>query len=79
MTEGDYWYREFFLHEGKLLNGYPDYLKKTFRPGASPGVHLIFVAPREGLGAPEFAALCHRLAEELRRLSHPEAQDAPAI
>ncbi len=79
MTEGEHWYREFFLHEGRLLTGYSDYLKKTFRPRASPGVHLIFVAPREGIGAPEFAVVCTRLAEDLHRLSHLQGQPKPAI
>jgi hypothetical protein len=71
LTEGSHWYREFFLQEGDLLDGYSAYLKKTFRPRADPGVHLIFVAPREDLDAGEFAAACNRLAEQLHRLTIP--------
>jgi exosortase/archaeosortase family protein len=71
LTEGRHWYREFFLHEGDLLDGYSAYLKRTFRPRSDPGVHLIFVAPREDLDAGEFATACGRLAEELHRLSNP--------
>jgi exosortase/archaeosortase family protein len=71
LTEGRHWYCEFFLHEGVLLDGYAAYLKKTFRPRADPGVHLIFVAPREDLDAKEFAASCAGLAEQLHRLTIP--------
>ena len=71
LTEGQHWYREFFLQEDELLDGYSAYLKKTFRPRADPGVHLIFVAPREDLDAGEFADICTGLAEQLHRLTIP--------
>lgn len=69
MTDGDHWYREFFLHEDVLLRSYSAYVRKTFRPRADPGVHLIFVAPRERIGAMEFDAACETLAEDLYRRS----------
>lgn len=69
MTDGDHWYREFFLHEDVLLRSYSAYVRKTFRPRADPGVHLIFVAPRERIGAVEFDAACETLAEDLFRRS----------
>jgi exosortase/archaeosortase family protein len=71
LTEGQHWYREFFLQEDELLDGYSAYLKKTFRPRADPGVHLIFVAPRDELRAGEFADICTGLAEQLHRLTIP--------
>jgi exosortase/archaeosortase family protein len=76
MTEGRHWYREFFLQNGELLSAYSAYLGKTFRPGADPGVHLIFVAPCEGLTPGEFSAACEQVAEELHRLS---AGSKPAL
>jgi len=69
MTEGKHWYREFFLHEDALLRSYSAYVRKTFRPRADPGVHLIFVAPRGEIGAAEFDAACVSLAEDLYRRS----------
>lgn len=69
MTEGSHWYREFFLHEDALVSSYSAYVRKTFRPRADPGVHLIFVAPRDGIGAVEFDAACGSLAEDLYRRS----------
>lgn len=69
LTEGRHWYREYFLMEDELLDDYASYLRKTFRFRADPGVHLIFVSPREDIDAADFATTCKRLAEELQRLS----------
>jgi hypothetical protein len=58
--------------EDELLDDYASYLRKTFKFRADPGVHLIFVAPREEIDAGDFAIACKRLAEELQRLSVAE-------
>ncbi len=49
-----HWFREFFLHEGRLLESYADYLKHSFRPGSAPGVHLIAVIPKDQASAETF-------------------------
>ena len=64
-TDGTHWFREFFLHEGELITGYVDYLKHTFRPWTSPGVHLIFVAKRESMSAETFDRSCAESASTL--------------
>lgn len=67
-SDGKHWLREFFLQDGKLLQGYPEYLKSTFRPGSDPGVHLIFISPHS-FGTPaEFSKTGAELAESLYQL-----------
>lgn len=70
-SDGKHWLREFFLHEGKLLNQYPDYLKSTFRPGSDPGVHVICIAPLQFGPPSKFAETADHLAESLHQ--HSEA------
>lgn len=63
-TDGKHWLREYFLQEGELLSDYGCYVESTFRPWASPGVHLIFISPQERLSPSEFAKACDLLAQD---------------
>lgn len=68
-TDGQHWLREYFLHDGRLLADYPSYLRQTFRPWADPGVHLIFVAPKDKIPAADFSKHCQELAQTFYTLS----------
>jgi exosortase/archaeosortase family protein len=74
MTDGKHWLREFFLQDGNLLADYGSYLRRTFRPWASPGQHLIFITPRENFSPADFERQCTRLAESLHHLCIPTPQ-----
>lgn len=65
-TDGSHWLREFFLQKGKLCNDYEDYLQNTFHPLTDPGIHLIFVAPREQIGETDFESQCQHLAVQFQ-------------
>ena len=67
-TDGDHWLREFFLQDGALLPDYMSYLRSTFKPWASPGVHVIFVAPKARLTPASFDEQCILLAGRLQAL-----------
>jgi len=64
-TDGQRWMREFYIQDGKLVAGYTAYIWRTFRPGSSPGVHLIFVTTRDQMTADAFNASCLQLAAQL--------------
>jgi hypothetical protein len=64
-TDGGRWMREFYLVDDVLLATYPAYLKRTFRPFSSPGVHLIFAAKRDCMSEGTFNEKCQDLAAEL--------------
>jgi exosortase/archaeosortase family protein len=69
MTDGKRYMREFFLLRDELLADYPSYVRRTFAPFASPGVHLIASVPVEAMGARSFAATARTLAGELQGLT----------
>lgn len=76
-TDGTHWLREFFLQDGKLLSDYASYLKSTFRPGSDPGVHLIFISPRE-TGTPQnFSKQSAELAASFYRICQGSAPVQP--
>jgi exosortase/archaeosortase family protein len=86
-SDDKHWLREFFLQDGRLLTDYPAYLKSTFRPGAEPGVHLIFIAPQALSSPQEFASNTAKLATAFHELcqrgdsggaSTPTRPNAPA-
>ncbi len=62
------WMTEFFIHEGKLLENYFEYLLSSLKPSSSPGVHLIFEAPSRALGPENFRAEAARAARAANRL-----------
>lgn len=64
-TDGKVWRREYFLHEGQLLDRYPAYLKSSFWPTRSSGVHLIFSALSHAMSAQEFAEMTDALAKRV--------------
>ncbi len=63
-TDGTHWMRECFVQDGALLLDYPEYLKSTFAPKSSPGVHLIFIAPKEAFSPQDFSLLAAKLARQ---------------
>lgn len=75
-TDGRHWLREFFYQDGRLLPDYAAYLRSTFKPWSSPGVHLMFLAPQEKFSPAEFDAQCVRLAAEFQALCQPAAKPA---
>ena len=64
-TDGQNWLYECFLHDHQLLATYPAYLRSTSKPGASPGVHFIFIAPQETMTMASFSKSCQELAAKL--------------
>lgn len=64
-TDQEHWMREFYLQGGQLLSSYPDYIRQTFRPWASPGVHLIFVTNMKSMSAGSFNEVCVKLSQRL--------------
>ena len=67
-SDGSHWLREYYLVNGELVPEYMSYLLRTFRPWASPGVHLIFVAHQKGMTADQFKAASAKLAEQLHEM-----------
>ena len=65
MTDGEYWFREFFLQGGRLVPTYFNYLKATLMPRSSPGVHLIIIGHRETMSPAAFNTAATALAGEL--------------
>lgn len=65
MTDGELWMREFFIQDGRLLDSHLDYVKSTLGPGKSPGVHLIFVAMKNSMGAKQFDSTAQELADRV--------------
>ena len=66
-TNDTHWYREFFLHDGQLCLSYARYLKHSFRPGSSPGVHLVAVVPKAKFSAEAFNGLACDLAQGIHQ------------
>lgn len=64
-TDGKVWRKEYFLHEGQILPRYSAYLKSSFWPGSSSGVHLIFSALCQTINAGEFAERSDALAKRI--------------
>lgn len=77
-TDGKHWLREFFIQDGRLLADYPSYLKSTFSPGADPGVHLIFISPKERGTPQEFATASAGLAAAFHELVSEERFSRPS-
>ena len=54
-TGGKMWMKDFYIHDGKLLDSYSDYLVASFSPFSPPGVHLILDAPAESMSVTYFS------------------------
>lgn len=68
MTDGRRWMREFFLQDGQILRDYASYLRSTFAPFSSAGIHIIASASVDSMSAAAFAETVDRLADEIHRL-----------
>jgi hypothetical protein len=67
-SDGKHWLREFFLQDQQWIAEYGTYLKNTFRPGADPGVHLIFISPMDRVTPDLFAKESSSLASTFHDL-----------
>jgi exosortase/archaeosortase family protein len=76
-TDGENWMREFFLQDHALHQDYSSYVRSTFRPWASPGVHLICVVPKGKLTHAEFDQQSLKIATTLHRLC--ESRSNPSL
>ncbi len=76
-TDGKHWLREFFIQDRTLIPEYLQYIKHTFRPWTSPGVHLIFITPEDKMSAQAFHDASGRWAQELHTLCE-KAREANA-
>jgi hypothetical protein len=65
--EGE-WLTEFFLMPGGHLLDYRQYLRATFWPYSSSGVHLIFSVPQQSMTAGEFRSMAKTYALRLAAL-----------
>ena len=63
------WMIEYFIHDGKLVNTYSDYLLATFSPFSEPGSHLIFEADSNAISADFFKEESNRIAKNIHQLS----------
>ncbi|MEM6821016.1 MAG: exosortase/archaeosortase family protein [Verrucomicrobiota bacterium] len=64
-TDGEHWFREFFLVEGELIDTHLEYLKRTLGFRRSPGVHLIVVSPKRLLSPTQFDLAANLVTGEL--------------
>jgi len=67
-TDGQHWMREFFLVGQELIPTYRSYLRRTLRPFAPAGVHVIVVGPKTATTAENFATEAESLARRLQGL-----------
>ena len=65
LTGGKMWMRDFYLHDGKLIESYADYLLASFSLFSSPGVHIILDAPSDSMSAAYFSRTSERLAKRI--------------
>lgn len=71
MSDGKFWFREFFLQENQLIDSYGKYLLKTIMPNSSAGIHLIISAPVNAMEADEFSRQALKLAKDVYSLGPP--------
>jgi exosortase/archaeosortase family protein len=77
-TDGEYWFKEFFLVKNKLIAAHRDYLMHTLGFRKDPGVHLILVAKSEGCTAESFASMAYVTADQLwKSLQQQEPGSVP--
>jgi len=63
------WMKEYFIHEGEILDSYSDYLLASFSPFSSPGVHLIYESSSTAMSAGYFEQETKVMAHRLFQLS----------
>jgi exosortase/archaeosortase family protein len=54
MTDGTFWMKQYFYHEGELLRGYPHYVWRTAIPFSEAGIHVIATAAQSSMDAQTF-------------------------
>lgn len=69
LKSGQAWMCEYFIHRGRLVRNYRDYLRSSLLPFSSPGVHLILSAPSDSMTADRFKRLCDGLATQIEELA----------
>ncbi|MFT4719774.1 MAG: exosortase/archaeosortase family protein [Candidatus Azotimanducaceae bacterium] len=57
------WMAEFFIHEGRLLRSYHEYLISSLIPFSSAGIHIILEAPDDAMSAGYFRQASARVVE----------------
>lgn len=67
-TDGEHWMRECFFQNNQLLLTYHEYLASTFAPRSHPGVHFIFITPKERMTPNEFAEKSKAFAEAFHKI-----------
>lgn len=65
LTSGNMWMKDFYIHDGKLLTSYSDYLIASFSPFTSPGVHVILDAPANSMSAHYFSTKSDELVKRI--------------
>ena len=65
MTGGGMLMKDFYIHDGKLLDTYSDYLLASFSPFSAPGVHIILDAPVNSMSATYFSNKSTQLAKRI--------------
>ncbi|MEO0797143.1 MAG: exosortase/archaeosortase family protein [Verrucomicrobiota bacterium] len=72
-TDGQYWFKEFFLVQGTLVDDHTSYIYRTLGFRRDPGVHIIFVADQTTLPADSFAEEASSTADKLfQSLQEPD-------
>ncbi|WDE97366.1 exosortase/archaeosortase family protein [Lentisphaera profundi] len=64
-TDGQRWFREFFIVRENLLDNHRDYLWHTFGFRQDPGIHIIIVSEEENFSAENFAEKSQKTADKL--------------
>lgn len=68
-TDGEHWFREFFLVEGKLQSTHRDYVRATLGVRKCPGVHVIIAARRKSYEKARFEEKSANLMASLIKAS----------
>ena len=68
-TDGEHWFREFFLAEGKLQSTHGDYVRATLGIRKCPGVHVIIAAPTKSYEKARFEEVSGNLMASLIKAS----------
>jgi exosortase/archaeosortase family protein len=77
LTDGKSWYLESFLQDGRLIQNYSDYLRNTWMPFTSPGVHLIAQADCPRLSAESFQQQAGSWFQKIAECSQHRRHSSP--
>jgi exosortase/archaeosortase family protein len=79
LTDGQFWYSESFLQDGRLISTYSEYLRNTWMPFTSPGVHLIAQANCLRLPAESFQQQSSGWFQKIAERSHDRLHSRPVL